>query len=161
MDFRISQKGIMEKGNAFTSHKYAGKSALRYELGVDILAGNLVWIQGPYPAGKYTNIKIFNKVLRHFLKPGEWVEADEGYCGHPNKIKCPENDANPVENWAMQGRGRARHKTLNGWLKAWGILSQVFHHRIRMHGNVFRACAVVTQLTIKNGEPLFEVQYKD
>ena len=50
--------------NAFGSHKYAGKSALRYLLGVDILAGNLVWIQGPYPAGKYTGIKIFNKVLR-------------------------------------------------------------------------------------------------
>jgi hypothetical protein len=45
--FRIPQKGIATKGNAFASHKYAGKSALRYELGVDILAGNLVWIQGP------------------------------------------------------------------------------------------------------------------
>ena len=68
----------MTKGNAFGSHKYAGKSALRYELGVDILAGNLVWIQGPYPAGKYTNIKIFNKVLRNFLEPGKRVEADRG-----------------------------------------------------------------------------------
>ncbi len=28
-----------------------------------------------------------------------------------------------------------------------------------MHGDVFRACAVVTQLTIENGEPLFEVEY--
>jgi len=45
-DFRIPQKGAATKGNAFASHKYAGKSALRYELGVDILAGNLVWIQG-------------------------------------------------------------------------------------------------------------------
>ncbi len=38
--------------------------------GVDILAGILVWIQGPYPAGKYTDIKIFNKVLRTFLERG-------------------------------------------------------------------------------------------
>ncbi len=58
------------------SHKVAGKSALRYKLGVDILAGNQVWIQGPYPAGKYTNIVIFNKVLQNFLEPGERVEAD-------------------------------------------------------------------------------------
>ena len=50
-DFRIPQKGTVTKGNAFASHKYAGKSALRYELGVDILGGNLVWIQGPYPLG--------------------------------------------------------------------------------------------------------------
>ncbi len=51
-DFQIPQKGIVKKGNAFASHKYAGKSALCYELGVDILTGNLVWIQGPYSAGK-------------------------------------------------------------------------------------------------------------
>ena len=159
-DFRIPQKGAATKGNAFASHKYAGKSALRYELGVDILAGNLVWIQGPYPAGKYTDIVIFNKVLRNFLEPGERVEADEGYCGHPDKIKCPGNDANPAENRAMQGRVRARHETLNGRLKNWGILSQVFRHHIMMHGDVFRACAVVTQLTIEDGEPLFE-EYED
>ena len=80
-NFCIPQKGVAKKGNAFASHKYAGKSALRYELGVSILGGDLVWIQGPYPAGKYTDIKIFNKVLRHFLDPGERVEADEGYAG--------------------------------------------------------------------------------
>jgi len=48
-DFRIPQKGAATKGNAFGSHKYAGKSALRYELGVDILTRNLVWIQGAVP----------------------------------------------------------------------------------------------------------------
>ncbi len=160
-DFQIPQKGIAKKGNAFASHKYAGKSALRYELGVDILAGNLVWIQGPYPAGKYTDIKIFNKVLRNFLEPGERVKANEGYHGHPDKIKCPGNDVNLAENRAMHGRVRARHETLNGRLKTWGILSQVFCHHITMYGDVFRVCAVVTQLTIKNGEPLFEVEYAD
>ena len=58
----------------------------------------------------------------------------------------------------MQGRVRGRHKTLNGRLKNWGILSQVFRHHITMHGDVFRVCAVVTQLTVENSEPLFEVR---
>ena len=40
-DFCIPQKGVAKKGNAFASHKYAGKSALRYELGVSILGGDL------------------------------------------------------------------------------------------------------------------------
>jgi hypothetical protein len=53
-DFWIPQQGAAERGNASASHKYAGKLALRYELGVEILAGNLIWIQGPYPAGKNT-----------------------------------------------------------------------------------------------------------
>jgi hypothetical protein len=87
------------KGNAFASHKYAGKSALRYELGMSILGGDLVWIQGPYPASKLTDTKIFNKVLHHFLDLGERVEADEGYVGHPDKSKCPQNVGSPAEKW--------------------------------------------------------------
>ena len=66
-NFRIHQKGKAVKWNAFLSHKNAGKSELQYELGVDILVGNLVWIQGPYSTGKYTDIKIFNSVLLHNL----------------------------------------------------------------------------------------------
>ena len=73
----------------------------------------------------------------------------------------PGNDANPAENRGMQGRARAHHETLNGRLKNWGILSQVFCHHVMTHGDVFRACAVVTQLTVENGEPLFEVKYED
>ena len=75
-DYRIQQKGIAKKGNLFGSHKYAGKSALRYELGIDILAGNLVWVSGPYPAGRWTDVKIFDDVLSNLLEPGERVEAD-------------------------------------------------------------------------------------
>ncbi|KAL3762380.1 hypothetical protein ACHAW5_000642 [Stephanodiscus triporus] len=117
-------------------------SALRYELGVSILGGDLVWIQGPYPAG-------------------ERVEADEGYVGHPDKIVCPTNPGYSDERRAMSGRARARHETLNGRLKNWGILRQVFRHRIQLHGTVFRACAVVTQVGILIGESLFEVEYGD
>jgi hypothetical protein len=159
-DFRVPQKGTATKGNAFASHKYAGKSALCYEMGVSILGGDLVWIQGPYPAGKCTDIEIFNKVLRHFLDPGEQVEANKGYVGHPEKIECPQNVGTPAEKWVMQGRGCIMRCWIGG-KKNWGILSQVYHHNIMWHGNVFQACAVVTQLTIKNGEPLFEVEYKD
>ena len=57
----------------------------------------------------------------------------------------------------MQSRVRAHHEALHGWLKAWGILSQVIGPNITMHGDVFRACTVMKQLTIENshGEPLF------
>ncbi len=123
--------------------------------------GNLVWIQGPYPAGKWLDIKIFNAVLANFLERYERVEANDGYRGHPNKVKCPLNDIAPAEKLAMQERVRARHETINGHLKNWGILSQVFRHDIRCHGEVFQACAVLTQLTIEQGEPLFSIEYED
>jgi hypothetical protein len=157
----VPPKGDGDKRECICIPKICGKSTLCYKLGVSILEGDLAWIQGPYPVGKFTSIKIFNKVLRHFLDLGEQVKANEGYVGCPNKIKCPQSVGNQEEKQAMQGRMRARHKMLNGRLKKGGILSQVYHHDIMRHGNVFRACAVVTQLTIENGEPLFEVEYKD
>ncbi len=128
---------------------------------MDILAGKLVWIQGPYPAGKWPDIKIFTSCLANFLEPGERVEADDSYRGHADKVKCPKNDVNPAENLKMQGHVRASHETLNGRLKNWGIFSQVFRHNIRRHGEVFCACTTITQLTIDDGEPLFEVAYGD
>ena len=98
--------------------------------------------------------------MQNFFEPDKQVKADEGYRDHPDKIKCPWNDMNPAKIRVMQGRVRARHKTLNMRLKSWGIHSQVFWRHITMHGGVFRVCAVVTQLTISNSELLFEVEYK-
>ena len=115
----------------------------------------------PYPAGKYTNIAIFNSVLANCLKPGECIEADKDYVGRPDKIKCPDNDCNPAENRVMQRISRSRHEILNIWLKAWGILGNVYRHNIREHWTVFYACAVITLLYAANGEPLFEVEYGD
>jgi hypothetical protein len=56
--FKILQKGSAKKGNVFGSHKYAGKSAPRYKIGINILGGNLVWVEGPYPTGTWLGIKV-------------------------------------------------------------------------------------------------------
>jgi hypothetical protein len=160
-NFRIQKKGVAKKGNAFGSHKYAGKSALQYKLGIDILKGNLVWVEGPYPAGAWPDIKIFLSSLAGHLLPGERVEANNGYVGHPNKIKCPNNDSNPERNLGMQSAVRSCHETFNGRLKNWEILETTYRHDIGLHGTVFTACAVITQLNVANGELLFEVEYGD
>lgn len=153
---------IPNKGPLFGSHKFKGKSALRYELGTDIEKGELAWLNGPYPAGKWADITIFRHVLMHQLDENERVEADDGYIGEaPRKVKCPASFVNPIENEAMQARVRNRHETVNGRMKQWEILNVPFRGDIAMHGTVFRAIAVITQLAIRNGEPLFSVDYKD
>jgi hypothetical protein len=109
-DFRIPQKGVAKKGNAFGSHKYLGKSALHYELGINILVGNLVWIQGLYPAGKYTDIEIFNKVLRNFLEPGKRVEANEGLPRPPrqNQMSGERHESGRESGNAGEGEGASQ-----------------------------------------------------
>jgi hypothetical protein len=45
------------------------------------------------------------------------------------------------------------------WEAARSVLSSTA--TLREHGTVFYVCAVITQLSVANGEPLFEVEYGD
>jgi len=62
------------------SHKFNGPG-LRYELGVCIQTGDIVWIAGPFPAGDYPDVTIFELGMMDSLDEGETVEADGGYAG--------------------------------------------------------------------------------
>lgn len=53
------------------------------------------------------------------------------------------------------------HETINRRFKQFGVLKKVYRHDIRDHGKMFRSVAVVIQLCIQNGEPLFDVDYTD
>jgi hypothetical protein len=51
---------------------------------------------------------------------------------------------------------RSRHETVFGCLK-----ENFRHHDFDKHACCFRACAVLTQLAIEEGEPIFQVEYSD
>jgi hypothetical protein len=92
----------------------------------------------------------------------ERVEADDGYIGDATyKVKCPASLTNPDKTQATQTIVRMRQETINMRLKQWEILKQVYRHDITQHGYVLRAVAVVVQIAIENGEPLFQVDYSD
>ena len=66
------------------------KSGLRYEVGLNIHTGDICWIFGPFPAGQYNDLMIFNMALRGDLEHGEHVETDSGYKGALPDVNCPE-----------------------------------------------------------------------
>ena len=76
-------------------------------------------------------------------------------------MKCPACITVPVEKQQMMKRVRSRQGTINRRFKQWQILKQVYCHDIRVHRDVFAAIAVISQLAIQNGEPLFSVEYTD
>ena len=155
-DFRIA-----EQGSKFYSHKFK-KSGLRYEVGLCILSGEIVWINGPYECGIWNDILIFCDSILTKLTENERIEADDGYVGEaPRYIKCPKSFGNPEETLAMQARLRSRQETVNNRFKNWGVMRQTYRHSIPTHGDAFRAVAVITQISILNGESLFECSYRD
>ncbi len=95
----------------------------------------MVWIEGPYAAGKYPDITIFWNSLKNFLDPNEAMVADKGYVGEaPEFVKCPNSGtASRADHCEMIQRVSARHKAINVRLKYWGILAQVYRHDIKNH----------------------------
>jgi len=120
------------------------------------MMGEIKWLNGPYPWGKYNDITIFRDSLVSFLDDFERVEAD-GYEGDsPCRCKIPKAVmSRPSEADALQKRVQGRHETINSRLKAYAILQEKYRHDVTQHGWVFRVVAVLVQLSIKNGDPLF------
>ena len=84
----------------------------------------------------------------------EKVEADKGYRGEEHYVNTP-----PVEDGEMAQRVRSSHEMVNKRFKQWKCLKDVFRHNLAKHHDMFTAVAVVTQLAMENGEPLFNVEY--
>lgn len=152
-DFRTCNWKPFWRGWYTYKHKCAG---LRYEIGVGIQGGDIVWINGPFPPGAFPDISIFRKALKEvLLEHNEMAEGDRGYRGEPQLVRTP------VDGSVMQMRVRSRHETVNKRFKQWGALQKKFYHRLCKHQIVFCAVAVIIQLTIENGEPLFGVTYDE
>jgi len=154
-DFRICEQHPFNK--RWYSHKFRGPG-VRYEVAVCIQTGDIVWINGPYPCGRWPDIKIFRHRLIHKLLPGEKVEADGGYRGQSDKVRTPGMIASLVDQKAKEN-ARARQETVNKRFKQWGCLGQVYRHEVDDHHRLFTAVAVCTQICLENGEPLYQVRY--
>ena len=61
------------------------------------------------------------------------------------------------ERLEVMQRVRSRQETANKRFKNWAILSQKFRSCLSLHSDAFRAVAVITQLSIEQGEGLFQV----
>ncbi len=56
---------------------------------------------------------------------------------------------------------QACHETINLHFKNNQVLVKCFRHSLAFHSACFQAVAVISQLIIKNREPLLDVQYSD
>ena len=143
------------------SQKFNGP-AVKYELGVCIKTGYIVWINGPF-VGSANDGTICKNGLLTFLADDEGVEVDAGYTGD-HKFKRPETASSRVGR-KQKSVVRGRHENVNGRLKIFDVLNIPFRHlqpRSKMmekHARSFEAIAVITQLKFENGESLYDVPY--
>jgi hypothetical protein len=132
---------------------------LRYEIGVAIQTGYIVWKNGPYPCGAFPDIKITRDRLVNFLLPGEKFVADRGYRDGNVYADTPTGFNTPGQR--MKSLVRARHETFNCRLKKFKILSTPYRGLLKHHYIFFHALCNILQVEIEQGAELFSVEYDD
>ena len=82
----------------------------------------------------------------HCLWPGHVGED-------PLETKVPKSTVHNQDEriLCMQSEVRFSHKIVNNQFKQFECLATAFRHHVAMHAQCFRACAVLTQLSIEHG----------
>ena len=135
-------------------------AGLRYEIGVCIATGHIVWINGPFACGKYNDWEIFStKGLKDHLDEFERVEADRGYAaGDPEFVKCKDSIFHDPSQRIVRNEIMACHETVNSRLKCFNILAKRYKHKLQDHQMVFLGVATLVQLSFESGSPPFEIK---
>jgi hypothetical protein len=117
---------------------------LKYEVGICIQTGDIVWVNYMFKVGKWNDIKLYRRDLKGALSSVEMVEEDRGYMGD-DMVRFPDIVFSRVDNRAKSNL-RARHGTVNLCLNIFGVLSNVFRHYRDLHEFAFHDVAVITRI---------------
>ncbi|KAL7578758.1 hypothetical protein ACA910_015989 [Epithemia clementina (nom. ined.)] len=132
---------------------------VKYELGIRVWSGKLVWINGPFRYGVH-DLTVFCHGLLNELADGKMAIADRGYISskpmESHKLATP-NACDSTALARFKSRARARHETFNLRIKCFDILLETFHHSLDKHKFAFEAVCVIVQYQIDNGAALFDV----
>lgn len=140
VDFKILEPSPFSP--VWFSHKFRS-AGLRYELALNVRTGFMVWVNGGYPCGMYSDLRLAREAFVLFLNDGERSLADKVYKDHKYFI-LPNTYNTKQHNLIM-----ARHEIQ--------ILKQEFRNAIHKHPMVVHAVANITQVMLMNGHPLFSV----
>ena len=133
------------------SHKL-NCASLRYEIAVSIQLAKIVAVSGPWPAGTYSDLKIFRQGLKSSLGSDEFVIADRGY---PDS-RCLQPPGHCHPKHVIYQKVRARHEVVNKRLKQFKILTTKCRNDLSFHGTCFFAIANVTVLLFHHN-PMFGI----
>lgn len=151
-DIRIFEPSPFD--SRWYSHKFRGPG-VRFEIGVAVSSGRLVWVNGPFRCGDNPDINIFRSGMKTKLRADELVVADDGY----KDPRCLRFQHVEGEDAQTHARISARHETVNRRFKHFSVLGGKFRHALSRHGLCFHAVAKPTSLLLDSSDPLFEIDF--
>jgi len=96
----------------------------------------------------------------HQIEIDERVLGDRGYNGEPDYIVTATRFINEGNMQLLRDYHvvRARHETFNRRMKVWNVLGHRFRNDLSRLGIVFNAVAVIEQIKMEHGRPMFPVE---
>lgn len=142
-------------------HKY-GKAGMMYELAMALSSSNLIWVKGPFPAGK-NDAYVFNVkggLNEKLLSIKKKSLGDKGYSGYRQTMSVfNAHDSRNVKKF--KSRALHRQEVFNNMTKRFKILRGPFRHGVDSFPSVFEAVCVLCQYQMENGEPLYDILIED
>ena len=140
----------------FFSHKIRA-AAYRYEVGISIKQGDIVWVSGPWPAG-IPDETIFKSRISKLMGENELAECDSGYRGL-EKATTPRVASFSADR-KQKSQVRGRHENFNGKFKNFQCLYGKYrNHGPTIHCKLFTCITILTQIGQEHGEKLYDVNY--
>lgn len=114
----------------------------------------IVWVNGPFYAGHYSDVKIYQEYLKEKLAEDEFVIEDDGYDDATvlNGLDVPDYMHNRSEV-------RARNEAVNGKRNRLNVLTRTFRHDRRLHVLCFNAVENILQEVILLEEQLLQLNW--
>jgi hypothetical protein len=137
-------------------HLYSQKfnrAGLKYEIGLNVNTGDIVWAYGGYGCGM-PDLVLAREAYIEFIDEGELTIADDGYRDRRYFIYpaiCPPNMS------AIHKAVMSRHETVNGRLKNFNVMKSMFRHDKSKHSQCFHAVINIIELSIEYGDKLYQL----
>lgn len=149
-DFRIQEPKPFDK--KYYSHKFHGPG-LRYEVGLSIRTGEIVWANGGVPCGDWPDLRLARNAYTSMVGKNEMTVADKGYNDSIFFLFPKQNDPAAKRKHKIM----ARHETVNRRIKQFRVMGEKFRHSLFLHPRCFHAVINLIEIAIENGENLYSI----
>ena len=148
IDCRINEPSPFDA--RWWSHKF-NSAGLRYEVGISIYSGHIIWVNGSVPCGEWDDLSLARSSIIGYLDEHEMIMADSGYRDRGFFLNQNDSDLHFLV--------MARHETINSRIKPYKALDSRFRHDLNKHDHCFRAVVNLIQIGILTGDELFEIAF--
>jgi hypothetical protein len=155
------QHPTYSKNTKYYSHKF-NSAGLDYEIGISIFEARVVWINGPFLAGKGDKAVFKAGLLQKMREerdargPNGQVLglADQGYNGVAKDLITHNSSHDSEEVREFKSRALSRHENFNRRITSFEVLKQQYRHSLELHPICFEAVVVICQYHLDNGSSL-------